>query len=310
MSPAAEIIGFGSVAMDRLLRVDRPFAEGKGRVVEERVLLGGNIAIALVAASMLGAPSAYVGWLSSHPEDEAVVRELRSAGVDLSRAVRAEDARPIRSTILVDSEGERFVAFRDTTRVGAPPGLEGADHASARYLLIDGYAARSPGVLRAAASAGVALVADIESVRGEATEELLALCQHLVLPWGFASAATGERTPPAAVDALWSPHREAVVVTRGGAGAWVRQAGDEAVWHQGPFDARIVDTTGCGDWFHGAYAAALCHGRDPRESVRFAAAAAARAAEHLGGSGPRISRADIERMLAAPGAPRPERVPS
>jgi sugar/nucleoside kinase (ribokinase family) len=45
----------------------------------------------------------------------------------------------------------------------------------------------------------------------------------------------------------------------------------------------VVDTTGCGDVFHGAYAAALAQGMELRERVRLASAAAALKATQPGG---------------------------
>jgi ribokinase len=46
--------------------------------------------------------------------------------------------------------------------------------------------------------------------------------------------------------------------------------------------AKVVDTTGAGDTFCGALAAALASGEDREPALRAAAAAAARAVERLG----------------------------
>jgi sugar/nucleoside kinase (ribokinase family) len=45
----------------------------------------------------------------------------------------------------------------------------------------------------------------------------------------------------------------------------------------------VVDTTGCGDVFHGAYAAGLSRGLALPERIRFASAAAALKARGRGG---------------------------
>lgn len=301
----ARIIGFGAVAIDELLRVDRPLSAGKGRVVEEWQDHGGNVATALVAASALGEPAGYVGWLSDDPRDGAVTASLSSRGVDVGCATRATNARPIRSTIIVDDAGERFIAFRDDTRLGAPLGFSPRDHRTARFLLIDGYAAHTPVVVVEAIAAGLEVIADIEWSIGAGTDELLAACQHLVLPWEFAASCTGETAVHAMIEALWSNDRHAVVITRGASGAWVRQRSEEGVWHQPGFDVDVIDTTGCGDWFHGAYAAALCHGQDPRGSVRFAAAAAALSAGSLGGRSDAVTPEAVQRLMGSARAPHP-----
>lgn len=308
MRNGPDIVGFGSVSVDELLRVDQAFGVGKGRVVEEWTAHGGNVATALVAASSLGARTGYVGWLSDDPRDTAVADSLSSRGVDLSRATRSADARPIRSTVVIDPSGERFIAFRDDTRLGAPPTLSVEDLGSARFLLIDAYAAHTPAIVREAVSAGVAVIGDIEWSIGPASDELMTLCQHLVLPWEFAASATGATTAPAMIDALWSADREAVAVTRGASGAWVRQRGGDQVWHQEGFSVDVRDTTGCGDWFHGAYGAALSRGLDPCRSVQFAAAAAALSAEFIGGRSTAVTPAAVERLVISAHASAPVRV--
>ena len=301
----ADVVGFGSVAIDELVRVDAPLAAGKGRVIEERCEHGGNVATALVAAAALGARAAYIGWLSSDPVDAPVAESLSSRGVDLSRARCSPDARPIRSTIVVGSDGERFIAYRDDTLVGAPPSLAPEDFGSARVLMVDAYAANSLDPVRMALAAGLDVVADVEWSSGETTQELLALCQHLVLPWHYAASLAGSDAPRHVVDALWSPTREAVVITCGAGGAWLRRRSGPELWHQSAFDVDVVDTTGCGDWFHGAYAAAFVQGLDALRSVRFAAAAAALAATCPGGRGERVTPGAVGHMLEAAGAPQP-----
>ena len=54
--------------------------------------------------------------------------------------------------------------------------------------------------------------------------------------------------------------------------------------HQPAFKIKAIDTTGCGDVFHGAYAAALARGMSAPERIRFASAAAALKAEKSGGA--------------------------
>jgi len=306
MGERPQIVGFGSVAVDHLLRVDQPLHTGKGRVLAESQAQGGNVATALVAAASLGTSAGFVGWLSTDPRDASVAESLSSRGVDLSMATRSAEARPIRSTILVDSAGERFIAYRDDTRLGAPPSLSLDDFATARVLLVDAYAAYTTAVVEAAVLHGITVIADVEWSIGSATDDVLHLCQHLVLPREFAASVTGEESVHAIIDALWSGQREAVVITQGASGAWLRQRGSQAVWHQARFEVDVLDTTGCGDWFHGAYAAALSEGLNPRQSVRFAAAAAALSAQCLGGRSAEVTPATVRRLMSAPNAPRPE----
>jgi sulfofructose kinase len=62
---------------------------------------------------------------------------------------------------------------------------------------------------------------------------------------------------------------------------------------------RAVDTTGCGDVFHGAYAAALARGDELGQRIRFAAAAAALKATRPGGQAGIPTRAAVGAFLSA-----------
>ncbi len=69
------------------------------------------------------------------------------------------------------------------------------------------------------------------------------------------------------------------------------------VRHQPAFPVEVVDTTGCGDVFHGAYASALAEGLDLPVRVRLAAAAAALKATQPGGQAGIPSRGKVEAFL-------------
>ena len=56
-----------------------------------------------------------------------------------------------------------------------------------------------------------------------------------------------------------------------------------AVRHQPACRVQVVDTTGCGDVFHGAYAAALARGHRLSRAIRMATAAAGFKATQPGG---------------------------
>ena len=128
-----------------------------------------------------------------------------------------------------------------------------------------------------------------------ATEELMAFANHLVLPLAFAQTYTRESSPAAIARKLWSADRAAVILTDGGNGAYVRQTGENDVWHIPGWKVRAVDTTGAGDCFHGAYAFALTEGKPPLACAMFANAAAAIA---VTGKGGRKSLPDNDACLA------------
>jgi sugar/nucleoside kinase (ribokinase family) len=114
----------------------------------------------------------------------------------------------------------------------------------------------------------------------------------------FARRLTGEREPAAIVGALWNDRRATVVVTNGADGVWFRDAASADYQHQPSFAVPVIDTTGCGDVFHGAYAVALARGLGAVERVRLAAAAGAICATGRGGRGRLPTERDIAKLLA------------
>lgn len=300
-----QIIGFGALSIDEIVYVDRPMTAGKGRVIDRLTDHGGNIATALVAAAALGARAGFIGWLRDITPEDIAASELVLHGVDISFAPRRPDARAIRSAITVGSDGERFIAYDDAVPHGTDDTLPDAVLAQAKVLLIDGYATHSPGVVARARRLGLAIVADIEWSLGAATETLLSLSDHLVLPYAFGQSQTGEDDPGAILRALWAPGRAAVILTRGEQGSYVRQAGDNTLWHIPAHRVQAVDTTGAGDCFHGAYAYALAQGHSALDSAVFANAAAAISVSGHGGRKALPDLAACQARLATTDAPRP-----
>ena len=73
--------------------------------------------------------------------------------------------------------------------------------------------------------------------------------------------------------------------------------GDDVV-HVSGFTVSAVDTTGAGDTFNGAFAAARCDGLPLKEAVRFANAAAALSVQKIGAQGGMPWRSEVEEMLS------------
>src|SRR5205823_6823911 len=113
----------------------------------------------------------------------------------------------------------------------------------------------------------------------------------------FAYLQTGASEPAEAVRRLWNSVRDTVVVTAGEQGAWFLAAGDNEVRHEPASVVPVVDTTGCGDVFHGAYAAALARGEGADERIRFATAAAALKAMRGGGQAGIPMRDEVDGLL-------------
>jgi sulfofructose kinase len=275
-----DVLGLGVAAVDDVLYVPSyPAAEAKVRVTRSTRRCGGLTAAALVAAARVGARCAYAACLGTDDLSEYVARNLTSEGISLKHAPRLPEARVVHSIIIVGQDtGSRTILFEASGLIGAHDSLpSGEVIRAAKVLFIDHYGMR--GNLRAARlarAAGVPIVADFENAAVPLFQEVLELVDHLILSEGFALKLTRAATPAEAALALWRPGRAAVVVTAGPAGCWsVSTDRDTTAQHHPALAVKATDTTGCGDVFHGAYAARLALGDDLEQRIRFASAAAA-----------------------------------
>jgi len=298
--PAIDVLGLGCVAVDDLLYLPAfPRPEEKVRLRSRQRQCGGLTATALVAAARLGARCAYAGVLGDNELSAFVRATFEREGIDLTHLRVEPPARPIHSTILVDESARtRTVLFDLAGTVGAA-----LDHppedviAAAKVLYVDHYGIE--GMTRAATIArahGVPVVADLERDEWPGFDGLLARVDHLILSEAFALRRTRTAAPADAVRALWSPGRAVVVVTCGEAGCWWTADGNE-VRHRPAFRVETVDPTGCGDVFHGAYAALLARGMPLDERIAAASAAAALKARHPGAQAGAPAWGEVERLL-------------
>lgn len=299
--PALDVLGLGCCAVDDLLYVPRfPTPDSKLPVVRRERHCGGLTATALVAAARLGARAAYAGTLGKDADSAFVRSALEKAGVHTGLAVQQPGVRPVRSVILVDESAQTRTILYDVSRArGAHPRLPAAEVlARCRVLLVDGWGmAGQIRAARLARRAGVAVVGDLENADRPRFEELLARVDHLLVSEDFARRYTGASDPAEAARRLWRPDRAVVVITCGARGGWWLAAANGAPRHYPAFRVRAVDTTGCGDVFHGAYAAALARGLPLEERLRVAAAAAALKATRPGGQAGCPTWAAVRRRL-------------
>ncbi len=294
-----DILGLGAATVDDILYVEAyPAADSKLQILGRQRHLGGLTATALVTAARLGCQVAYAGLLGHDAASEEIAQGLQQQGVDLTHVVWRDEAHPIEAVIIADQR-TRTIFFDASHPCGADLELpEPEVIRSARVLFVDHLGVE--GMVRAAriaSAAKIPIVADLESDRSPRLPDLLDLVDHLIVSYRFAIKLVGDVSPPVAAERLWTDDRRAVVITCGAEGAWYLTGPDRPAQHQPAFAVKVVDSTGCGDVFHGAYAAGLVFGMHIAERVRFAAAAAAIKATQPGGQLGIPDRATVESFL-------------
>jgi sugar/nucleoside kinase (ribokinase family) len=277
---SVDVLGLGITAVDDILYVPSfPAADEKTRVGRSVRRCGGLTGAALIAAARMGARCAYAGCLGMDVFSQHVANEFSREGINLTHAPRLPEARVVHSVIVVAQDtGSRTIFFEADGLLGAHDSLPSEQVIeAAKVLFIDQYGMR--GNLRAAhiaQAAEVPIVADFERAAVPLFQETLDLVDHLILSEEFALTLTRTKTPAEAALALWRPERAVVIVTCGPKGSWsVCAESTKTAQHHPAFPVKAVDTTGCGDVFHGVYAARLACGDDLEQRIRFASAAAA-----------------------------------
>lgn len=301
--PTIDVLGLGAVAVDDLLYVDRfPEAESKTRVRRRERQCGGQTGTALVAAARFGVRASYAGLLGEDDLSREVIANFAREGVETGWATVSPSACPAQSTIIVDETAKtRTILASVEGELGAA--ASGPDESvirASRVLLIDHHGIE--GNLRAVKIAHQScrsVVADFERSAGPGFNELVDLVDHLIVSSRFAAELTGRSDAAEAVAALASTGRQLAAVTCGAAGCFYCAGAEPGtVRHQPAFLVDVADTTGCGDVFHGVYAAALSQALPPATCIRFAAAAAALKAAQYGGQAGIPTRGVIDRFLA------------
>ena len=295
-----DILGLGIAAVDDLLYVDGyPQPDTKVAVQARQCQGGGLTATALVAASRLGAQAAYGGVLGDDDLSRFTLRELAREGVDCTPVLRTADAGPCYSLVLVDRvTGSRTILY-DKARVRSrrPDQVTAELIGRCRLLFVD-YTTGHGGLqaARVAHDLGIEVVGDVERLDVPAAEALLHEIDHLIVGIELAAQVTAEHDPERMVRVLSGTKRACCVVTGGDRGCWYAEH-DTEVRHMPAHPVQVVDTTGCGDVFHGAYAACISHGEDISTAIEVASAAAAIKATQPGGRAGIPDRATVDRFL-------------
>jgi sugar/nucleoside kinase (ribokinase family) len=304
MTTGWDILGIGIVAVDDLLYVERfPQPDTKNPIIERRRQGGGPTATALVAASRLGARVAYCSVLGDDELSCFSIAELEHEGVDCAPVIRREGTRPYYAIVIVDrTTGLRTILYTGEGVVHPTAAEISADLVTGcRVLLMDGYVAGTAlGAVELAQARGIPVVADIEAVPDAATAEFFRRADHLIISIELGRQVTGEQEPAAMVTSLAGSGRACCAVTVGAAGCWYAGRGGP-VRHFPAFTVPVVDTTGCGDVFHGAYAAAIARGESIDRAIAVATAAAGLKATRPGGRTGIPDWPTVERFLAGEG---------
>jgi len=280
---------------------------------------GGKVATAMVAAARLGAR---VSVLTKVGQDEAgdfVISDFKRYGVDVSKAIIQRGCNTSIVFVLIDTKGNpRWVdaktikdwdlpvsirhmvdsveakdrvdgvAFRNFTRDELEFVAEG------KILLLDCFLPECFDGAPIARNARVETCLDMYShpdLKG-----LLRDITYCIASRRWAAEFTGEVDPETACRKILELGPEVAGVTLGEEGSiFVTSSG--GLFRQKAYVVQVVDTTGAGDVFHGAFCFGVVRGWDLPKIVEFSSAVSALKCRKLGGRAGIPSLEEVERFV-------------
>ncbi len=292
-----EVVGVGHAAVDYLGVVPRyPGVDTKVELSRFSMQGGGPVATALVTLATLGVRTTFIGKISDDDFGAFIRQGLLRAGVDISGLViEPGQISPISFIAVEQGTGRRTIFYTRGDVGSLKPeelGLELLE--GARVLHVDGLQMEAQvAAAKRAREAGVQVVYDAGSPR-DGMEELIGLTDVLIASERLA-AEVGGGALAESLKALRAMGPATVVITIGEDGSVGMEQEKTHILPAVPVE--VVDTTGAGDVYHGAFIYGMLQGWDLRARMSFANAAAGLKCRSLGGRAGIASREEIQRAL-------------
>jgi ribokinase len=301
-SPRVGIAMVGSANMDIVFSVERIPEPGETLLASSTAKYpGGKGLNQAVAAARAGVQTTFIGALGTDDNGRELAATMSESGI-VNSLVRLSSEPSGQAFIVVDRSAENtiIVASGANATVTRLTEAELAAIAATRVLLMQLELPMA--VVEEAAAAGKAAGAMVMLNAAPAqalSDELFGNLDCLIVNEHEACLIGGSNDVTEASNTL-AARVDQVIVTLGGAGAALYSGGVEVARVDAP-KVTVVDTTGAGDTFCGAFAAAMAEDRPLIAAAQFATAAAALSVQALGAVPSIPSRERIEAALGQNG---------
>lgn len=300
------VVVVGSINTDLVVRVNEFPMPGETVYGDDfATYAGGKGANQAAAAGKLGASVAIVGAVGDDANSTERLKDLRDAGVDISRVLARDDTAGGIALIQVDHSGQNNIVIvpgangsvtPDDIRATLPQTVSSDDLVLAQLELPMETVREA---LKAARDQGARTIVNTVPFVG-GTAELLPLIDLLVVNEIEAGQLLGRgaitvEEAGQTCDELQAKGPDVVFVTLGAAGAVIKDSSGSTTIPAPSVD--VVDTTGAGDTTVGAFAMALGDGMSVLESARFAVMAGSFAVQRAGAQPSQPTRSELDEFI-------------
>ncbi len=282
------VVGIGAATWDSLWLVDSFSADERvTQVLAHAEMSGGPVATALCVLGSLGHSAALIDVQGDDAASALIRADLEKDGVSTDHLQSHPGATSPAATVTVRcGDGARQILYAPSS--AGEPQLRQSERnliAGAHLLHINGrHELAATEAVQWAQAQGVTISFDggagryRESVRG------LFEASHLrIVAYDFARRYTGLEDRELMLDRLIEGPAQLAVITEGTRGSWVALPDGTRLHQPAHIVSPVVDTTGCGDVFHGAFLHGWLCGWEAGRCAEFASQLAATNALGLGG---------------------------
>lgn len=295
------IVCVGHAALDHVYRIDAfPPTPMKVRSLEHIESGGGMAANAAAAIARLGGAVELWSRTGADPAGERIHALLQADGVDVRYVKVYEGARSSTSAVIVDKNGDRLIVGERDHAMSMDESWLPLEHIPGAACVVSDlrWVEGTRAAFTKAREHGVPTILDADLGGGGHLDEFLRLSDYAIFSAPALEATFKDGDDRARLEAVLALGPKHAGVTRGAEGyTWVEKGGDHG--HQPGFATEVVDTTGAGDAFHGAFAWSLAQGHSTAQCARIAAAASALKCRRLGARAGLPTREELEAFLSS-----------
>jgi sulfofructose kinase len=293
------IIFLGGCTLDKVWMVHELPNDGIKIKAHKYFEMGGGMAAnAAVAASRLGANTYFWARSGNDIIGKTIKQDLENYGINCQYFKLIDGCQSSVSAVIVDAQGERMIVNCSGSILSQTPAW------LPLYKLNDVQAVQADTRWREgnktlfehARILNIPTILDIEKTDVDILNYILPYTDYAIFSEsGFKKFVSDKYphknktvfTPSCLQDIFKQIFKDyackILAVTKGKSGVFWLECNADIIEHQAAFEVVVVDTTGAGDIFHGAFTYAIAKKYSVKQSMEFASAVAALKCTHMGG---------------------------